>query len=79
MKIILLNKKSETPLFAVPEFNFGQMQRWVGHERLWYSIEIHTSVFVEKFGAFFKTFREEEIIEDDTNDLDELEAYKKAD
>jgi len=34
MKIILLNKKSETPLFAVPEFNFGQMQRWVGHERL---------------------------------------------
>ena len=78
MKIVLLNKSIEAPVFTVPEFNFGQMQRWAGHEHLQYSIEIHTSVFVEKFGAFFETFRQDEIIEDDTNDLDELEAYKEA-
>ena len=76
MKITLLNKKLETPVFAVPEFNFGQMQRWVGVERLRYSIEVETALFIEKFSEEFASFRENEIQENDYYNLEELEAYK---
>ena len=78
MKITLLNKKLETPVFAVPEFNYGQMQRWEGVERLRYSIEVETALFIEKFSEEFASFRENEIQENDYYNLEELEAYKEA-
>ncbi|MFY0631027.1 MAG: hypothetical protein JXR05_11645 [Flavobacteriaceae bacterium] len=78
MKIILNNHRATKPVFVVPEFNFGQMQRWKGVERLRYSIIIDASVFIEKISSMFAKFREDEIQEDDPNDLEELINYKEA-
>ena len=78
MKTTLENKRIDSTMLSVPEFNFGQMQRWKGHTRLRYSIEIKTSFFIEQFGTQFEAFREEEILEDDSDDLVELERYKVA-
>jgi len=74
----LQNKQIENCLLTVPEFNYGQMQRWVGHEYLRYTIEMSISFFLERFETQFETFRQEEIKEDDTEGLEELEAYKEA-
>jgi len=78
MKIALLHKKIGSQVFTVPEFNFGQMQRWEGKERLRYSIEIETTIFIEKFSSEFTSFRENEISENDPYGLKELEAYRTA-
>ena len=78
MKIVLKNKKTDTSLFIVPEFNYGQMQRWEGEERLKYSLEIDIHIFMEKFSKQFLEFRENEILEDDCFDLEVLIAYKNA-
>ena len=78
MKIFLKNKKTDTSLFIVPEFNYGQMQRWEGEERLKYSLEIDIHIFMEKFSKQFSEFRENEILEDDCFDLEVLIAYKNA-
>tara|TARA_R110002073_G_scaffold128999_1_gene275010 strand:+ start:64961 stop:65404 length:444 start_codon:yes stop_codon:yes gene_type:complete len=78
MKTTLGNKTIDSTMFSVPEFNFGQMQRWKGHTRLRYSIEIDISFFIERFQSEFAAFRENEIIEDDPEDLEELIAYEKA-
>ncbi|WP_026777812.1 hypothetical protein [Polaribacter sp. Hel_I_88] len=78
MKISLKNKKTDTSLFTVPEFNYGQMQRWAGEEQLKYSLEITIETFITKFSNQFSSFRKDEIIEDDCLDLEVLIAYKNA-
>ena len=78
MKIALKNKKTATLVFTVPEFNFGQFQRWKNVERLTYVLKIHIKEFIEKFSDFFSEFRKDEISEDDCLDLEELIAYKNA-
>jgi len=78
MKISLKNKKTDTSLFTVPEFNYGQMQRWTDVERLKYTLEITIDSFIEKFSKQFSEFRENEILEDDCYDLEALIAYKNA-
>tara|TARA_R110002051_G_scaffold44919_1_gene90783 strand:- start:81 stop:527 length:447 start_codon:yes stop_codon:yes gene_type:complete len=78
MKIVLKNKKTDTSLFTVPEFNFGQFQRWKNVERLTYVLEIKIKEFIENFSEYFFEFRKAEILEDDCYDLEELIAYKKA-
>ena len=78
MKISLKNKKTDTSLFTVPEFNYGQMQRWEGKERLKYSLEIAIDTFIDKISEQFSSFRDNEILEDDCFDLEALIAYKNA-
>ncbi len=78
MLIRLKDKILENSLFTVPEFNFGQLQRWKGKERLSYSLELESSVFISKIEKMFASFRENEILENDTFDLEELIAYEKA-
>ncbi len=78
MKIVLKNKKTDTSLFTVPEFNFGQFQRWKNVERLTYVLEIKIKEFIENFSEYFFEFRKAEILEDDCYDLEELIAYKNA-
>lgn len=78
MNITLTNKKTDTSLFKVPEFNYGQMQRWEGEERLKYSLEISKDTFIEKFSNKFSFFRKDEILEDDCFDLEALIAYRNA-
>jgi hypothetical protein len=78
MKITLKDKIIDNSLFVVPEFNFGQMQRWKGKERLKYSLELEVPVFINKISKEFISFRESEISENDTYDLEELIAYEKA-
>ena len=79
MKIRLIGKEITDTLFSVPEFNFGQMQRWTGKERLKYSLELETSSFIEKYSNTFSEFRENEILENDPFDIQELIDYQKAD
>jgi hypothetical protein len=78
MNITLTNKKTDTSLFKVPEFNYGQMQRWIDVERLKYTLEITIDSFNEKFSKQFSEFRENEISEDDCYDLEALITYKNA-
>lgn len=65
-------------MLTVPDFNFGQMQRWVGYEPFQYAIEMSISTFFNRFETQFESFRQEEIIENDPNGLEELEIYKAA-
>ena len=46
----LENKLIKNSLLTVPEFNYGQMQRWLDHKRLRYSIEISFSFLLKNFG-----------------------------
>jgi len=78
MKIALKNKKTDTLVFSVPEFKFGQLQRWKNFERSTYVLEINSKEFTEKFSKFFFEFRKDEIEEEDCLDLEELVAYKNA-
>lgn len=78
MKIELKNNPSESFVFAVPEFNFGQMQRWTDFEQLTYVLEINKCDFVAIFSKEFSAFREDEILENDPNELEPLIAYKEA-
>jgi transcriptional regulator with XRE-family HTH domain len=78
MKLFLENKITQSDLFQVTEMNYGQLQRWEEKERLRYSLEIETKIFIEKFSKEFAAFRANEIEEDDTFGLKELEDYKEA-
>ena len=78
MKILLENREIATDLFQVPEMNYGQMQRWKDHSPLQYSIEIETTLFLERFEAVFSEFRENELEEEDDCNLPELIHYRKA-
>lgn len=74
----LQNKLIGNSLLTVPDFNFGQMQRWVGYEPFQYAIEMSISTFFDRFETQFESFRQEEMIENDPNGLEELEIYKAA-
>lgn len=76
MKIKIQNKPISIELMQVPEFNFGQFQRWKNHEQITYQLEIETSTFVTLIETYFNEFRAAEIEDDDVMDLDELIAYK---
>lgn len=72
----LKNSFTDSHLFAVPIMNFGQMQRWIGHEQLKYSLEVDINYFLESFNDYFEQFRKEEIEEDDPEDFEELINFK---
>ena len=78
MKITLKDKIISNSLFTVPEFNFGQMQRWKGKERLEFSLELESNDFINKIEKMFSIFRENEILENDSFDFEELIAFEKA-
>ena len=63
-------------LMQVPDFNFGQFQRWKNHERIIYQIEIEISSFVNLIEGYFNEFRTTEIEDNDDFDLTELISYK---
>lgn len=76
MQIEIQNKPISIELMQVPEFNFGQFQRWKNHEQIKYQLEIEISSFFNSIESFFNEFRMAEIEDDDTMDLAELVAYK---
>ena len=43
-----------------------------------YSLELEITAFIEKFSGKFAEFRENEISENDSYDIEELIAYEKA-
>ena len=77
MKIKLLNTNSKNQVFSVPEFNFGQFQRWKENEPFKYSLEIDKFKFIEIFSSEFKEFRDNELLENDCFGIEELVAFKK--
>lgn len=76
MKIKIQNTVYSNALFQVPEFNFGQFQRWENHEKITYQLEIDLADFIKIIQSFFSEFRASEIEDDDPMDLTELIAYK---
>jgi len=76
MKIEIQNKPIAIELMQVPDFNFGQFQRWKEHEPLVYQLEVDTPAFVKIIKKYFNEFRKAEIEDDDVMDLEELIAYK---
>ncbi|MFN0729263.1 hypothetical protein [Polaribacter gochangensis] len=76
MKITIQNKPISKEFLQVPEFNFGQFQRWKNHEQITYQLEIETSAFITLIEAYFNEFRATEIEDDDVLGLEELIAYK---
>ena len=76
MQIEIQNKPISKELMQVPDFNFGQFQRWKNHERIEYQLEIEISSFIHLIEDYFNEFRAAEIEDDDTMDLEELVAYK---
>ncbi len=76
MKIKIQNKPISKEFLQVPEFNFGQFQRWKNHEQITYQLEIEISAFITLIETYFNELRATEIEDDDVLDLEELIAYK---
>ncbi|RNC87220.1 MAG: hypothetical protein ED556_07315 [Winogradskyella sp.] len=74
---IVQNSIVDRTQIFVPTFNFGQFQRWVGHDKLNYKIELNFNDFIDLISEYFENFRQAEMQDDDQEGFDELIKFKQ--
>ena len=63
-------------LWGLPAMNYGQFQRWTGHEVLSYEIELERNFFLQAIADRFEQFRLEVMEDDNQEGFPELAEYR---